>query len=137
MLKLDLRIVTPDKLIYEGKATNINALGVEGSFSVLPRHAPMIATLARGEIKIENKDEKEDNTFYVMIDSGVLEVSEDKVNIIAQTAMMAEEAHAAQMKMEFEKHQRKEHNIKAREKMLESELKLRRLINKVSNLDSR
>jgi F-type H+-transporting ATPase subunit epsilon len=133
MLKLDLRIVTPDKLIYEGKATNINALGVEGSFSVLPRHAPMIATLARGEIKVEN----EDSTFYVMVDAGLLEVSEDKVNIIVQTAMMAEEANAAQMKMEFEKHQRKEHNIKAREKMLESELKLRRLINKVSNLDAR
>ena len=133
MLKLGLRIVTPDKLIYEGTATNISAIGPDGIFSVLPRHAPMIATLARGEIKIEDGDK----TFYVMVDSGVLEVSEEKVNILAGTGMMAEEANVAEMKMEFEKHQRKEHNIKAREKMLESEMKLRRLINQVSDYDSR
>ena len=133
MLKLGLRIVTPDKLIYEGTATSISAIGPDGVFSVLPRHAPMIATLARGEIKIEDGAK----TFYVMVDSGVLEVSEEKVNILAQTGMLAEEANVAEMKMEFEKHQRKEHNIKAREKMLESEMKLRRLINQVSDYDSR
>ena len=133
MLKLGLRIVTPDKLIYDGTATNISAIGPDGIFSVLPRHAPMIATLARGEIKIEDGAK----TFYVMVDSGVLEVSEEKVNILAGTGMMAEETNVAEMKMEFEKHQRKEHNIKAREKMLESEMKLRRLINQVSDYDSR
>ena len=133
MLKLGLRIVTPDKLIYEGTATNISAIGADGIFSVLPRHAPMIATLARGEIKIEDGAK----TFYVMVDSGILEVSEEKVNILAGTGMMAEETNVAEMKMEFEKHQRKEHNIKAREKMLESEMKLRRLINQVSDYDSR
>jgi len=133
VLKLGLRIVTPDKLIYDGTATNISAIGPDGIFSVLPRHAPMIATLARGEIKIEDGAK----TFYVMVDSGVLEVSEEKVNILAGTGMMAEETNVAEMKMEFEKHQRKEHNIKAREKMLESEMKLRRLINQVSDYDSR
>ena len=133
MLKLGLRIVTPDKLVYEGTTTNVRALGVDGYFSVLPRHAPMIATLARGEIKIEDGDK----TFYAMVDSGILEVSEEKVSIIVQTAMLADEANAAEMKMEFEEHQRKEQNIKAREKMLESEMKLRRLINKVSDYDSR
>ena len=133
MLKLGLRIVTPDKLIYEGTATSISAIGTDGVFSVLPRHAPMISGLARGEIKIEDGAK----TFYVMVDSGVLEVSEEKVNILVQTAMMAEEAHVAELKMEFEKYQRKEHNIKAREKMLESEMKLRRLINQVSDYDAR
>ena len=133
MLKLGLRIVTPDKLIYEGTATSISAIGPDGVFSVLPRHAPMISGLARGEIKIEDGAK----TFYVMVDSGVLEVSEEKVNILVQTAMMAEEAHMAELKMEFEKHQRKEHNIKGREKMLESEMKLRRLINQVSDYGSK
>jgi len=133
VLKLGLRIVTPDKLIYEGTATSISAIGTDGVFSVLPRHAPMISGLARGEIKIEDGAK----TFYVMVDSGVLEVSEEKVNILVQTAMMAEEAHVAELKMEFEKYQRKEHNIKAREKMLESEMKLRRLINQVSDYDAR
>ena len=133
MLKLGLRIVTPDKLVYEGTTTGISAIGTDGVFSVLPRHAPMIATLARGEIKIKD----EDKTFYAMVDSGILEVSEEKVNIIVQTAMLAEEANVAEMKMEFEEHQRKEQNIKAREKMLESEMKLRRLINQISDKDSR
>jgi len=133
MSKLNLRIVTPDKLIYEGEVVSISAIGPDGLFTVLPRHAPMIATLARGEMRIE----EEDKTFYVMADSGLLDVSDNQVSIIAQSAMMAEEAHVAEMKMEFEKHQRKEHNIKAREKMLESEMKLRRLINQISDFDSR
>jgi len=133
MSKLNLRIVTPDKMIYEGEVVRISAIGPDGLFTVLPRHAPMIATLARGEMKIE----EESKTFYVMADSGLLDVSDNQVSIIAQSAMMADEAHVAEMKMEFEKHQRKEHNIKAREKMLESEMKLRRLINQISDFDSR
>ena len=133
MSKLNLRIVTPDKLIYEGEVISIGAIGTEGLFTVLPRHAPMIASLAKGEMKIE----EESKTFYVMADSGLLDVSDNQVCIIAQNAMMAEEAHVAEMKMEFEKHQRKEHNIKAREKMLESEMKLKRLINQVREFDSR
>jgi F-type H+-transporting ATPase subunit epsilon len=121
-------------LVYEGEVIKISATGADGSFSVLPRHAPMIATLAKGEIRIEEDNNK---SFYVMVDSGLLDVSNNKVSIIAQTAMKADGANAAQMKMEFERHQRNEKNIKAREKMLESEMKLRRLIRKVSDLDSR
>jgi F-type H+-transporting ATPase subunit epsilon len=134
MTKLKLRIVTPDQLIYEGEVQCISAIGPDGIFSVLPNHAPMLATLAKGEIKIEEDEKK---TFYVMVESGVLDVSANEVNILTQVAMMAEEANMAQMKMEFEKHQRDERNLIAREHMVESELKLRRLIRKVSDYDSR
>jgi F-type H+-transporting ATPase subunit epsilon len=134
MTKLKLKIITPDYLVHEGEAYSVGGIGVDGSFTVLPKHAPMIVTLVKGELKIIENEET-GKTFYVMIDSGILEVSDNNINILVQSAMKADESNVAEMKMEFEKQQRDERNLVARERVLESELKLRRLLREASDID--
>ena len=134
MAILNLHIVTPDQVIYDDAVIRVRACGEDGFFSILPRHAPMISSLRECEIEIEDKENK---IFYVMIDAGVLETSKNQINILSQTAMLADESNVAAVKMEYEKHHRIEQNIENRDKMLKSELELRRLLHQVSDYDSR
>ena len=134
MAILNLHIVTPDQVIYDDAVIRVRARGEDGFFSILPQHAPMISSLRECEIEIEDTENK---IFYVMIDAGVLETSKSHINILSQTAMLADESNVAAVKMEYEKHQRIERNIENREKMLKSELELRRLLHQVSDYDSR
>ncbi|MDC3259942.1 ATP synthase F1 subunit epsilon [bacterium] len=78
---MQLDIVSPDKNIYSGEATAVLFPGVEGSFGVLDNHAPMIATLKKGVIKIT----KEGNTEEVVeVSGGVVEVLKNKVIVLAE-----------------------------------------------------
>ena len=134
MTKLNLRIATPDSLIFEGLVESVRAFGAEGSFSILPKHAPMIVTLKECEVVFKEDEEK---LLYAVVEGGILEVSDNKVNILSQSAMLAEEKDLAAIKLEFEKHQREERNALNRARMLASEMKLRKLLRKISDYDSR
>ena len=130
MKKITLRIVTPDELIYEGTVNRVRACGEDGYFTILPSHAPMLASLATGELQIEGMDQK---TFYVVIDAGVLEVADNHVNVLTQAAMVAKESDLAVVRMEFEQQNRQERNAKSREQMIKSEMELHRLLHQANN----
>ena len=49
---MKLEIVTPDKKLFEGEAKSLIVPGSEGSLGILDNHAPMIASLKKGTIKI-------------------------------------------------------------------------------------
>jgi F-type H+-transporting ATPase subunit epsilon len=55
--------------------------GLDGLFEILNNHAPMIAALGKGKIKIQESDKK--NQFFD-IDGGVLEVLHNKVLVLAE-----------------------------------------------------
>lgn len=78
---MQLEIVTPDKTIFEGEASLVQLPGLDGSFEVLNHHAPMIAGLGIGKIKVLDASKKE--TFFE-ITGGVIEVLHNKVMILAQ-----------------------------------------------------
>ena len=78
---MHLEIVTPDNTIFEGEANLVQLPGLDGSFEVLNNHAPMIAGLAKGKVKVIDSSKKE--TFFE-ITGGVIEVLANKVMILAQ-----------------------------------------------------
>lgn len=49
---MQLDILTPEKNIYSGEVYGVQLPGIEGSFEILEKHAPMIATLGKGKMKI-------------------------------------------------------------------------------------
>ena len=75
-----LEIVTPNKRIYEGKIKLIQVPGSKGSFEVLYNHAPIISTLEQGQIKVI---EENDRKIYFDIEGGLIEVSKNKVIVLA------------------------------------------------------
>lgn len=53
MKKLQLKIVSPEKILYDGKVEFVKLPGTEGEFSILPDHAPIISSLSHGDIVYE------------------------------------------------------------------------------------
>jgi F-type H+-transporting ATPase subunit epsilon len=78
-MKVD--IVTPDKNIFSGEADSLVLPGADGSLGVLKDHAPLIATLKKGEVKVIDSLKKEQ---AFGINGGVVEVLKNKVIILAE-----------------------------------------------------
>jgi len=55
---IQLEIVTPEKLAYSGAVDAVVLPGAEGEMGVLPHHAPLLATLGIGELRIRKGGEE-------------------------------------------------------------------------------
>jgi len=69
-----LHITTPEGNVWDDDAESVVAYGSEGSFGVLANHAPMIAGLQPGVLKVQAGDQ----TRYYAAGDGILEVRVDK-----------------------------------------------------------
>lgn len=47
---MTLEIISPEKTIYSGKAELVTLPGLQGTFTILERHAPIISALDKGTI---------------------------------------------------------------------------------------
>jgi F-type H+-transporting ATPase subunit epsilon len=86
-MPLQLEIVTPEKLAYQGEVDSVQLPGSEGELGVLPHHAPLVSTLGAGELRLRKGSEDE---FFAIV-GGFLQVLPDKVVVMAETADMASE----------------------------------------------
>jgi F-type H+-transporting ATPase subunit epsilon len=86
-MPLLLEIVTPERLAYSDTVDSVVLPGAEGEMGVLPNHAPLLATLGVGELRIRKGSEEE----FFAIAGGFVQVRPDKVVVMAETADMASE----------------------------------------------
>ena len=77
---MKVEIITPDKKLYSGEADLVKVPGSKGSFEILTKHAPLISTLEKGQIKIIEKDNK---PVFFDISGGVVEVHKNIITILA------------------------------------------------------
>ncbi len=80
-------VVTAERQLYSGEADTVLAPGSEGQLGILPRHAALLTTLKAGELLIKLSGAEE--PFFVS--GGFLEVSDNRVTVLAETAEHAEE----------------------------------------------
>ena len=78
---MKLEITSPDKHIFSGDADLVQLPGSDGLFEILHNHAPMIAALGKGKIKVQNPDGK---LQFFEIKGGVCEVLENKITVLAE-----------------------------------------------------
>ena len=82
-----LEIVTPERLAYSDTVDSVVLPGAEGEMGVLPHHAPLLATLGVGELRIRKEGQEE----AFAIAGGFVQVRPDKVVVMAEMADMASE----------------------------------------------
>lgn len=76
---MNLTIITPDKQIFDGETDLVQLPGIDGLFEILNNHAPMIAALGKGKVKIGNN-----NSFqFLEIKGGIVEVLNNKIIVLA------------------------------------------------------
>lgn len=73
-------IITPDAQLFTGKVLSIKLPGTNGSFEILNDHAPIISTLAAGDITI-SLDNGQTESFT--IHGGVIEMQNNKIIVLA------------------------------------------------------
>ena len=78
---LDVRIVTPRAIAWQGKASDVQAPGELGEFGVLPRHIPFLTTLKAGVVTVRGPE----GTKKFKVGAGFAEAGPDRVVILAET----------------------------------------------------
>ncbi len=70
-----LEYISTEKVLFKGDVKRVTLPGSLGTFTVLDQHAPLIATLTRGDVVYDtNGGEKQ-----LSIDSGLVEVLDNRV----------------------------------------------------------
>ena len=80
---MHLEIITPDKKVFNGEVTLIQLPGSKGSFTILNNHAPIISTLEKGTIKIQDDSGKE---HFFNVSGGVVEQQSNKIIVLVESA---------------------------------------------------
>jgi len=78
---MKIEIVTPDTTIYEGDVSLAQLPGLDGSFEILNNHAPMIAALKKGTVKVV--DTKKETLFFE-VNGGVAEILKNRILVLAE-----------------------------------------------------
>jgi len=86
-MTLHVDIVSAEQEIYSGTAEMVFAPLATGEVGVLPRHAPLIARMKPGEVRVRTGTEE--LQFYVS--GGVLEIQPHVVTVLADTAIRAKD----------------------------------------------
>ena len=76
-----LEIITPDKKVYSGDVDAVKLPGADGSFGILNNHAPIIASLKKGTVRVTDSKKNVEN---FEINGGVVEVQNNKVIVLAE-----------------------------------------------------
>ena len=95
---MQLDVVTPEKAVLSRKALEVVAPGSQGEFGVLIGHTPFLTTLKPGQIIVKT----EDRDIYLAVGRGFAEVISNRVIILAETADMAEDIIAEEVKAEID-----------------------------------
>ncbi|PTM56749.1 F0F1 ATP synthase subunit epsilon [Desmospora activa] len=82
MATMQLDIVTPERKVYSEQVDMVIARAAEGEIGILPRHAPFISPLQVSAVKIKKDGEE----FLVAVSGGFLEVHDNQVTLLAETA---------------------------------------------------
>lgn len=84
---IQLEIVTPEKMMVNDVAEEVQIPGRDGFLGILPGHAPLITELSAGELSYRSGA----NTHRFVVAWGFAEVLPDRVTILAESAERADE----------------------------------------------
>ena len=92
-------LVTPERMALSEDVAEVVVPGVEGEFTVLPGHAPVISALRPGVIEVVLPDASKTRIF---VKGGFAEVDADHLTVLAERALAVEEMDAGSIAAELE-----------------------------------
>ena len=80
----EFELVSPEKLLLSRAVDMVVVPGSEGDFGVLPRHAPLIATVRPGVISVYENNQVAEQIFVA---GGFAEVTPERCTVLADEAV--------------------------------------------------
>ena len=96
---LQVELVAADRTVWSGEATMVIARTVEGDVGVLRGHAPMLSLLTEAVVEISDV---EGDVVIAAVDGGFLSVANDRVSILSERALLAQEINVDDARAELE-----------------------------------
>ena len=84
---LTLEIVTPAGTVYSDDVEMVTLPGVEGEMGIYPMHVPLMTQIVAGELAVR----KDSRDYFLAIGDGFVEITADKVAIMTDMAVRAEQ----------------------------------------------
>lgn len=85
-MPLQVELVSADSRVWSGEASMVVVRTVDGDMGVLPGHAPVLAVLAPGEVRISPVD---GSPVVAAVDGGFLSVEHNRVTVVSDSASLA------------------------------------------------
>jgi len=82
---MQVLVATVEREVYRGEAEFLVAPGAAGELGIMPKHTPLISSLAAGELRITNGDHVDE----VFVSGGFIEVQPDVVTVLSDSAERA------------------------------------------------
>ncbi len=76
---MTLEILTPDKSLFNGEVESVLLPGSSGTFEILNNHAPIVARLKAGTLKVRSKEGNQN----FEIKGGIVEMLDNKIVVLA------------------------------------------------------
>jgi F-type H+-transporting ATPase subunit epsilon len=103
--QLRVRLVTPERTLFDQTATAVELPSKTGYFEVLYGHAPLLAELGAGDVTVHSgagiEHSSPDSTRY-NVSWGFVEVLPDRVTILASDALKPEEINVGRAEQQRE-----------------------------------
>jgi F-type H+-transporting ATPase subunit epsilon len=99
-----LEIVTPEKMLVNDEATEMQVPGTSGYIGVLPGHAPLITELSAGRVAYRRVNGE---VKHLAVGWGFAEVLPEKVTILAELAERAEDLSLGDLRKQRDQAQHK------------------------------
>ena len=80
---MEVEIVTPQRILYTGKAVSVSVPGSKSPFQVLYNHAPIVSALDTGIVKIIDDAGKK---LFFATSTGFTEIHKNKISILVDSA---------------------------------------------------
>jgi len=124
---LQVEIVTAERELYSGEADLVSAPGIEGRLGILPKHAAMLALLGPGTLTIRLNGQEEP----IFVSGGFLEVSDNHLTVLADTAEHADEIDEARAQEARRRAEESLTQARSNEDRAELQAALARAINRI------
>ncbi len=95
---LQVELVAADRTVWSGEASMVIARTTEGDVGVLRGHAPLLSLLTDATVEISAPD----GIVHAVVDGGFLSVAANRVSILSERALLAEEIKIDEAKAELD-----------------------------------
>jgi F-type H+-transporting ATPase subunit epsilon len=79
---LHVAVISPEQTLFEGEATSVVAPAHDGEVGILTGHAPMMALLGRGTLRLASSSGER----RFAVTGGFLQVADDQVRVVTEEA---------------------------------------------------
>jgi len=94
-MPLQLDIITPERNVFSDTVDSVQVPGLGGELGILPGHTPLISQLRTGVLAYAQGATKR----RLLVSGGFVEVSDDRVAVLADVAERPEEIDAARARL--------------------------------------